>query len=79
MAPNLICACFDRGTFDIPNVSQKEQEKIEKNLAGRPYWMWFPIENKLGKRYNFGADYESFRMFLRNKSTSVKQAIANSE
>ena len=40
--------------------------------------MWFPIENKLGKRYGFGEDFESFKMFLSNKSTSVKQAIANS-
>lgn len=23
-APNLICACFDRGTFDIPTISAKE-------------------------------------------------------
>ena len=75
--PNLTCACFDRGTFDIPTISAKEQEKIEKVTQGRPYWMWFPIENKAGQRYSFGEDFESFKMYLSNKSTAVKQGIAN--
>jgi hypothetical protein len=56
-APNLVCACFDRGTFDIPTVTSKEQEKIEKMTKGRPYWMFFSIENKLGSRYSFGEDF----------------------
>jgi hypothetical protein len=24
-APNLVCGCFDRATFDIPTISPKEQ------------------------------------------------------
>jgi len=24
VAPNLVCACFDRGTFDIPTIDAKE-------------------------------------------------------
>ena len=46
-------------------------------MKGKPYWMWFPIENKVGKRYGFGEDLESFKMFLSNKSTAVKEAIKN--
>ena len=39
--------------------------------------MWFPIENKVGQRYSFGEDLEDFKMFLNNKSTAVKEALAN--
>ena len=46
-------------------------------MKGKPYWMWFPIENKVGKRYGFGEDLESFKMFLSNKSTAVKETIKN--
>jgi len=41
--------------------------------------MWFPIENKKGQRYGFDENFEGFKMFLSNKSTAVKQAIANTK
>jgi hypothetical protein len=39
--------------------------------------MFFPIENKEGIRYNFGNEFESFKMYLSNKSSVVKSILNN--
>ena len=39
--------------------------------------MFFPIENKKGVRYNFGDDYDNFKMYLSNKSSVIKSFINN--
>ena len=70
--PNLVISCFDRGTFDIPEVTSEQQEKIEKLTKGEPYIVYFPMNNKKGIRYNFERDYEAFKMFLEQKSEAVK-------
>ena len=76
-APNLIIACFDRGTFDIPEVTSEQQEKIEKAMKGQPYFIFFPMNSEKGTRYNFERDFEAFRMFLQQKSQAVKDAMNN--
>ena len=74
--PDLIIACFDRGTFEIPEVTPAQQEKIEEISKGEPYFVFFPMNSdKKGQRYSFFAEFGAFKMFLQSKSEAVKESM----
>jgi hypothetical protein len=71
-APNLIIGCYDRGTFDIPEVTAEKQQKIEIATKGEPYFLFFPMNSdKKSIRYNSVLDYSAIKLFLEQKSEAV--------